>query len=154
MAMKLQDDITVEGYGIVDVRDAATGDLIYTETYRNIVTNLTRARIMARFKGNNGTLTITHVAIGTDGTTPTAADTALGAEVLREAPTSVIDYSTTEIGWRLFVSASMGNGNTLREIGLFSAASGGDMFARSTSFSPISKNASITVTFTHILRYA
>jgi hypothetical protein len=154
MAMKIQDDLQINGYGVVEVRDADTGGIIYTERYTNVITDLTRARIMARFKGNNGTLTITHVAIGTSATTPTAADTALGAEVLRAVPTSVIDYSATEIGWRLFVSASMGNGSTLREIGLFNGASGGDMFARSTSFTPIVKNSSITVTFTHILRYA
>jgi hypothetical protein len=97
---------------------------------------------------------VTHVAIGTDGTAATSADTALGAEVLRATPTSVVNYSAVSVGFKLFVSSSQANGDTLREIGLFDASSGGNMMARSVSFMPIVKSSSITVTFTHIISWS
>jgi hypothetical protein len=147
------DTISLHGHGVIEVRDAVTGALIDRQTYTNVITDLARAQIMQGFKGATVDIEVTHIAIGTDGTAAVASDTALGAEVLRSTPTSVIDYSATEIGWRLFVSASTGNGNTFREIGLFNDPSTGTMFARSVSFTPIAKNSAITITFTHILRY-
>lgn len=152
-SMQTGTSLALWGGGLVEVHDAATGELLHSEAYTNVVTDYTRAQLMQSFKGIVADVGVTHVAVGSDGTAATSADTALGNEVIRQLPTSVVDYSTTEIGWKLFLSASVGNGTTFREIGLFNAASGGDMMARSVSFTPIAKNSSITITFTHILRY-
>lgn len=148
------DMINLHGHGIVEVHDAITGELLHSEAYTNVITLYASTQIIRSFRGNGLPIGVTHIGIGTDGTTPIATDTALGAEVLRAVPTSQVEYSATEIGFKLFVSASQVNGSTLREIGLFDAASAGNMMARSTSFTPIVKNSSITVTFTHIIRYA
>lgn len=152
MAMT-HDAVHLHGHGIIEVHDAATGALLRTERYTNVITDYTRAELIAAFKGVAPSVDVTHIAIGTDGTAAAASDTALGAEVLRDTPTSVVDYSAVEVGFKLFISASVGNGNTFREIGLFDAPSGGNMMARSTSFTPIAKNSAITITFTHIIRY-
>jgi hypothetical protein len=154
MAMT-KDTIKVIGYGKIEIHDAVTGDLIDSEHYTNVVTDFVADQVMQAFKGGSvAGIEVVSIGIGTDGTAATAADTALGNQVIREVPTSVIDYSTTEIGWRLFISASMGNGSTFREIGLFNDPSGGDLIARSTSFTPILKNSAITITFTHILSWS
>lgn len=151
--LKTGTTLALWGGGIVEVHDAATGELLHREEYTNVITNYARAELMQSFKGIVADVGVTHVAVGSDGTAALPTDTALGNEVVRQVPTTVVDYSATEIGWKLFLSASVGNGTTFREIGLFNAASGGDMMARSVSFTPIAKNSSITITFTHILRY-
>jgi hypothetical protein len=147
------DTVGIHGHGLIEVHDAATGELLHSQRYTNVITNYARTQIIRSFRGNGLPITVTHIGIGTSGTAPLATDTALGNEVYRAVPTSQVDYSPTELGFKLFVSASQANGSTLREIGLFDASSGGNMMARSTSFTPIAKNASITVTFTHIIRY-
>jgi hypothetical protein len=147
------DSIGIRGYGIIEIHDAVTGALLAEQRYDNVIVDYVRAQIVQAFKGAATSLEVTHIAIGTDGTAALRTDTALGAEVIRSVPTAVIDYSAYEVGFKLFLSASQGNGSTFREIGLFDAPSGGNMFARSTSFAPIAKNSAITITFTHIIRY-
>lgn len=151
--MNINENIGIHGHGIIEVHDANTGALLRRDTYTNVITNYVRSAFIGAFTGSSVAVGVTHVAIGTDGTAAVAADMALGAEVLRDEPTSIVNYSATSVGFKLFVTASQANGSTLREIGLFDAGSGGNMMARSVSFTPIVKSSSITVTFTHILTY-
>lgn len=148
------DTIGIYGHGLVEVHDAKTGALLRSERYTNIITDYVREALVGAFTGASVDVDVTHVAIGTDGTAATSADTALGAEVLRATPTSMVNYSAVSVGFKLFVSSSQANGDTLREIGLFDAASDGNMMARSVSFMPIVKSSSITVTFTHIISWS
>lgn len=147
------DSVQVHGYGLVEVHDVYTGELIDKQIYKNVITNYTRGQLVQAFKGASVAVDVTHIAVGSSGTAALPTDTALGAEVIRSAPTSIIDYSVTSVGFKLFLSASVGNGTTFREIGLFDAPSGGNMMARSVSFTPIAKNSGITITFTHIISY-
>ena len=72
---------------------------------------------------------ISHIAIGTDNAAPTASDTALGNEVMREAAT----YTKTGTGQAKFEATFNITGSyTLQEAGLFNAGSGGAMFCRDT----------------------
>lgn len=150
---KMGDAIRLHGHGMIEVHDAGTGELLSCERYTNVITDYTRAQIIAALTGTAPSLEVTHIAVGSGGTAALRTDTALETELIRQAPTSVVTYSAYEVGFKLFLSASVGNGSTYREIGLFDASSGGNMYARSTSFTPIAKNSAITITFTHIIRY-
>lgn len=70
-----------------------------------------------------------HLAIGTDDTTPTVNDSALGNEVHRNAVTSTTDGGSSLQITTLFDTGEA-NGNTLVEVALFTASSGGTMLNR------------------------
>lgn len=84
----------------------------------------------------------THGAIGTDSTTPTAADTALGAEVFRSAIDVFDSAVTNKITATLIVGGSEANGNDVKETGWFDDPSAGTMYVRNT-LTTISKIDSI-----------
>ena len=149
----MNETIALRGHGTIEIHDAFTGDLISCESYTNVITDYTREQIIGAFTGAAVGVGITHVAIGSSATPASADQTALIAEVYRATPTSVINYNSVSIGFKLFISASMLNGDTLREIGLFDDGTAGNMMARSVSFTPVLKSSAIIVTFTHILTY-
>lgn len=73
----------------------------------------------------------THLAVGTDDTTPEKDNTSLNSEVARNAVTSTFD-SGSQLQTSTFFDTSEANGNTIKEVGLFTAASGGDLLNHST----------------------
>ena len=85
----------------------------------------------------------TYIAVGTDDTTPTETDTTLGNEVLRKERQ---EYSRDDTNGKITVSmwilSTEANSNDLKEVGVFDASSGGNMFSRNT-FNTISKNNNI-----------
>ena len=89
---------------------------------------------------------ISHIAIGEDGSAPTASDTALGNEVMREEAT----YTKTGTGQGRWEAAfSITGSYTLREAGLFNASSGGTMFCRDTfSERTVESGDEVTVIYT------
>jgi hypothetical protein len=95
-----------------------------------------------------------YIALGTDDTEVVAGDDSLSAELptgatyAREQDSTAI-YSTSS-GNKLILSVVFGPGEgtgTLKESGLFNAATGGDMLARQT-FAEITKASSDTLTIT------
>ena len=86
----------------------------------------------------------THGAIGTDSTTPTAGDTALGGEVLRDAIDSFSNPGTGIVTASLRVTATEANGNSIAEYGWLSAASVGSLWVRN-AITPITKTSDIQV---------
>lgn len=85
----------------------------------------------------------THLAVGTDATTPTAGDTALGAEVTRKARQEFTE-GVSDVIISLFLNSLEGNGNALVEVGMFDAVSGGNLLERST-YTVINKSSSLEV---------
>jgi len=98
-------------------------------------------------------LDASHLALGTDSTAESSSDSSLGNEVFRTSVTDSIDKGS-ELLTSTFVDSTEANGNTIEELGLFSAASGGTMFNRSTQFSSIAKTNDETVTFDVSLTFA
>ena len=94
---------------------------------------------------------ISHMAVGSDGTTPTESDTALGAETFRETLFSE-ESSSFIYQAEIFLDSSENNGNTVRETGSFDASSGGTMYTRNLT-NDIVKDSSVelfvtlTITF-------
>ena len=95
--------------------------------------------------------TVTHLAVGTDGTTPTSDDSALGNEVYRVENTSR-DNRGRDLWTSTFLDTTEANGYVLREIGLFTSSSGGLMVNRAL-ITEIEKNNRKTVTIDVTLKF-
>lgn len=70
-----------------------------------------------------------HMAAGTDSTAASQEDTALGNEKLRSL-IEITSSTADSVTFTITVLTTQGNGNALREAGLFSAATAGVMFNR------------------------
>ena len=104
---------------------------------------------------------ITYVALGTSTTSPTAADTKLGAEVFRKAVTSYTNGTTGEILINMYLAPLDSVGTDIEEVGFFGGtsptgtANTGVLLARGLwHHSPKTNLESITFsldfTFTHV----
>ena len=110
----------------------------------NLVVTVGKDFIASRMVGTAANV-MSHMAVGTDNTSPVAGDTTLGAEVGRVALTSgsasgsVATYAAT-------FGAGTGTG-ALVEAGIFNASSAGTMLCR-TTFAVVNKGASDAMTIT------
>lgn len=138
--------MSVDANVLVTVREVATGEIVGQWQQHNLVVTAGLNLIRDLLDGD-AVAGLTHLAVGTGTNAVLASDTALQAEVFRDAVTS-----RTSANQSLVVSYYLGspsaNGNTLAEAGLFNAASAGTMFARVKLASTIAKTASLAVTFT------
>lgn len=88
----------------------------------------------------------THIALGTGTTAAAACDTALETEVYRDAISSSVKPAAKKVRHILSLSAGQGNGNTLTECGLITAATGGTLQNRIVH-SPIIKTSSFELKY-------
>lgn len=90
---------------------------------------------------------VTHIAVGDDGTAKSVTDETLDSQLNRVAVVES-DQTNTELSVRAFLDSSQLNGETIREVGAASAASGGRLFALAAlpSGDIVSKDTSKTVT--------
>ncbi|MDA8212154.1 MAG: hypothetical protein M0021_09795 [Clostridia bacterium] len=130
----------------IEIHDAETGKLLRQEKRHNLITLVYRNLIRDIMNGTPATGTISHFAVGTSNTAPTANDTALGAEAFRDVVTKRTPDSG-KLTIQYYLGSTSANGNTLQEAGLWNAGSGGTLAAR-VIFQPIIKTTSITATFT------
>lgn len=91
------------------------------------------------------TFTMKYIAIGTDATAETAAQTTLGTELSRH--TGTVSYVSNQI-YQVKATFGAGSGTgAIVEYGLFSSNTGGTMLARDTE-TVVNKGASDTLTVT------
>lgn len=128
----------------IDVRDAKTGRLLRTERLHNLVVTTGLNLIRNYLAGSAVYPTEFHV--GTDATAVNASQTALVAEVFDDTFTQIVSSTDATVVYKYFLASPSANGNTLREIGLFTST--GVMLARAVLVSPIVKTSTVTVTFT------
>lgn len=128
----------------VDVRDAVSKRLLSRRRFKNLAVLSGRNGVRDAIYGDSFTAP-SRFALGTGSTAVTAADTELDTEVWRDIFSTKTRASGT-VTFKYFLTSTTANGNTLREAGLFNAASGGDMFAR-VVFLDIAKTSAITVLF-------
>lgn len=94
-----------------------------------------------------------YIAIGTDVTAPSNANSALGGETTRNA---IVSFTTTNLtsnppSWRAEVSFASNEGNTtLAEVGILNSSSGGTMLGRAT-FSTLNKTTSNTLSISYTI---
>ena len=143
-------DVAAKGHVRVTITDAR-GHIVEQFEQRNLVVTAGR-NLLRDFLNNTAPTGLTHIALGTDATASDATQTALVAEVYRDLITS----RATDVGQltlTLYLGTTQANGNTLREVGLFNAASLGTMYARVPLASSIAKTSAIAVTFTWTLTF-
>lgn len=136
----IKSDFSVSGRLEIKRYNSA-GELIGQYNIKNMIVHVGKQFIINRMV-NAAIPPMSHMAIGTGGTAPLSANTALEVEVARMAiPTpSVSDTTATFTG--IFPPAT-GTGD-ITEAGLFNATSGGTMLAR-TTFPAIEKNEGDTI---------
>ena len=108
--------------------------MVNTTTFLTTVLSGVRATVVAES---------THLAVGVSGATATIGDTTLGDEKTRKARQEYTE-GTSDVITSLWINSAESNGNTLKEVGVFDASSGGNMASRNT-FTDISKTSSIEV---------
>jgi hypothetical protein len=149
MMRSLHSQVRCSGVLRVEVcKDAAR--VIRAWEQPNLVT--TSGKNLIRDVMGMGVQGLTHFAIGTSATAPTLADVALGAQVYRDTLTARTP-GATQLICSYYLPTTQGNGSTIREVGLFNAATGPTMYARAVLTSPVVKTASITVIFTWTLSW-
>ena len=121
------------------------GECIDSGTTTNGVTNVGLNQIVSRLKDASAGV-VTHVAVGTDNTAFSVAQTALGAEVGRVATASTTVLAN-KITWVANFPAGTGTGS-LNEVGLFNAGVAGDMYNRALFALTINKGPSDTLQVT------
>lgn len=124
-------------------RDGAVKEM---REIHNLIVDVGRNGIMDQLLASPTIGKPTHMAIGTGSVAPAAGNTALGAEIDRNALTS----KTRSLGVVTMVgdwAAGDGTNAAIAEAGILNAASAGDLFSRAT-FTAINKGASDTLSIT------
>jgi len=140
----LRDVMPLRGHVSVSIYGQASGALLKTIEQDNLITQGGRSLTAAWMSGGVEAAP-SHIALGTDSTTPQVSDIALGVEYYRQVITDR-QNATVQVIYKLFVSTGSANGQTIREVGLFNAPAGGFMFARAVLSQPIVKTTAITLT--------
>lgn len=142
--MQAKETISVKGRLKIHVWDAET---LETKDYRevdNLVVDVGLDYIASRMKDATATA-MSHMAVGSDGTTPAAGDTALGSELGRVALTSttvtnnVVEYIAT-------FGAGTATG-AIEEAGIFNDGVAGTMLCH-TTFAVVNKGAADAMSIT------
>ena len=128
----------------IEIRDAVSGALIEQRTVPNLVVDTGRAQLARGVSGVHQSAP-THFAVGTDEAEPDLSQTTLVHEVFRATMTQRTAAGVSA-EFRYFMPSQVANGHTLKECGLFNAATGGTMFARAI-YSEVVKTVSVTVLF-------
>lgn len=141
---------TITGHVLVELR-GPDGELKETREVDNLIVTTGRDAIIERLDSAPATSQPTHMAIGTGATSPVAGNTALGAEIDRNALTS----NTSSGGVLTMVgnwAAGDGTNAAIAEAGVLNAASTGTLYSRAT-FTAINKGAADTlqITWTYTL---
>jgi len=139
----ITEQINVTGNLEVVLRDAH-GNVKDTRAFPNLVVTTGKNFIASRMKDATATV-MSHMAVGTNNTSPAAGDTTLNTELARVALTSTT-VNTNTVAYVASFPAGTGTG-ALVEAGLFNAASAGTMLAR-TTYAVINKGASDSLTIT------
>lgn len=143
----------IGAYGAVEIIVRRRGKVIQIIRQPNIITNTGLTQI-ARTMSGSGTA-VSHMATGSGSTTPKRTDTALSSEAYRDAVTNTDIIGTGKVRFKLFIGSGSANGTVIRECGLFNAASGGDMYARTvfSSGEVVTKTSDITIQINWTLTY-
>lgn len=115
--MEIQENVKAVGIWKAVVKSAA-GNTVSNKIYRNLLPTVGRTAMAAQFADNEThAMRVTHIAVGSDTTTPVNADTTLGTETARKAIGSNTNVAN-ESSVAAFFAAGEATG-THREFGAF-----------------------------------
>jgi hypothetical protein len=144
----MNNELMLSGRLRTTVHDATTGRVLERRSTRNLVTLVGRNLVRDLLITGSGA-TLSHYAVGTGTTPAVAGDASLQNEVFRDVATQIVELPG-EIEVTLYLSSTQANGNDITEAGIFTASSGGAMFAR-TVFPAINKTSNVAITFAHTI---
>lgn len=130
------------------------GNILEERNFRNLAVTQGRSWVLGQLETVNQVTsqTISYLAIGSSTIAPTTGDTALGAEVVRNAIGTFVTSTLTQNppNWSANVSFATNQGNTtLAECGLFNSNAGGTMLAHATFSSFVKATSNIlNITYT------
>lgn len=136
----------------VDIHDAETGRVIDRQEVHNRVTDAGLTLLLLALMGTPGA-GVTHFATGTGTAAIQPGDTTLQGEVTRETVTSKSVAGLT-MTVKYYMGSTVGNGNTIRKVGLFNAGTGGTLIAAALLASAIPKSSAVGVTYTWTITLA
>lgn len=142
--MQAKEQLNIKGRLKIHVWDVETLETKQYLEVDNLVVDVGLDYIASRMKDATATA-MSHMAAGSDGTTPAAGNTALGSELGRVALTSttvtsnVVEYIAT-------FGAGTATG-AIEEAGILNAGSGGTMLCR-TTFAVVNKGAADAMSIT------
>ena len=142
--MQAKEQLNIKGRLKIHVWDVETLETKQYLEVDNLVVDVGLDYIASRMKDATATA-MSHMAAGSDGTTPAAGNTALGSELGRVALTSttvtsnVVEYIAT-------FGAGTATG-AIEEAGILNARSGGTMLCR-TTFAVVNKGAADAMSIT------
>lgn len=131
----------------VELYDAKTGQLIKKEETHNLVVD-SGLNILRDALYSGSISPITKIGLGSSGTAVSASDTALVQEISKHNLLSVTS-SNKMLTCQYFLNESTANGQTIRELGLFTTS--GIMYARVTLTTPIEKTNLVVAALTWTL---
>ena len=143
------DKLSIKGHLEIILTDE-NGQIKDTRSIPNRVVTVGKELIAERLMTTTpgaGFGVMTHMGIGTDGTTPVDGNTALGAQWGARSTLSTPTRSGKTITYSCIFGPDTPNSTTteVKEAGIFNAATGGTMLCR-TSFGTITKSATDTLT--------
>ena len=143
--MKMQSGVKATGSLKITVTNKE-GKVVEEREIDNLVVTTGKNYIASRMVGTSSTV-MSHMALGTDNTSPAAGNTALGSEAGRVAM-SAFTASTNIVTATATFPAGTATG-ALTEAGILNASSSGDLLCR-TTFSVVNKAAgdSVAITWT------
>lgn len=148
-----QDGIKMEGryfatlYGPDgSIKQQVEGDNVITSVGKEFMANFLKSAALAA-----STFTMKYVAIGTDTTAESAADTLLNTEVSRH--TGTVSYVSNQI-YQITATFATGSGTgAITEYGVFSSATNGTLLSRDIE-SVINKGANDTLTVIYQMTFS
>ena len=144
--MNLSDIFKPTGELEIVVRDA-NGNIKEIRQAKNLVVSVGKTYIASRIVGTASNI-MTHMAIGTSTSTPTAGDTQLGTEAGRVTLASGSNTSNA-ITYTATFPAGTGTG-AITEAAVLNASSGGTMLCR-TTFPVVNKAAGDSIAVTWVV---
>ena len=152
MKKKNTKDVGISFNVILESIDKTTGRIIKRIETHNLIVNTGLERIAKLLGGVDAVGYFSHIAVGTDATTVTATDIALGAEVERESAT--ISYEANyKCKFQKVFSVGSGVSYNIKEVGIFNSAieSGSIMWARVNADNTLDADTDLSVTMTYTM---
>lgn len=148
----LSDGVKAIGEYKIVIRDE-NGNVKDKEEIKNLVVDDGLAAIASRV-GDTLTNAFTYIALGSDSTAETSVDSALGSEFTSgglsrvSATFSRVTTNVTNDTMQLENQFNVTASNSINEIGIFNAATGGDLLSRKViDTKNVSANDTITITY-------
>lgn len=136
------DSIKIKGQVQLTLK-SESGETKSSVQIHNLVVTAGKEFIASRLASGSASV-ISHMALGTDTTTPSVGNTALGAEAIR---VGLVTAGGTAAGTTITFDATFPPGSgtgSITEAGLFNGATGSTMLAR-TSFAAVPKDVTDTL---------